>query len=83
MRVKVHVDRQTLRGQVIDNEPFSSYKEHVTNEILSLCGRVNVKPFTDYGSTCLEIAVVSEEPLTCSAYKEVLESTSIATPEVG
>ena len=65
---------------LFDDEPFSSYKENVTNELVRLCGRVNAKPFSDYDSTCPEIALVSQEPLTCSAYNDVLEAAASAAP---
>ena len=65
---------------LFDDEPFSLYKANFTDEILRLCGRVNDRPFSDYGSTCPEIALASKEPLACSAYNDLLESTASVAP---
>ena len=68
----------TLVGRIysetlFDDEPFSTYIRNATNNIVSLCERVNNSPFTDYDSTCPEISFDDGEAIDCTALSDILE----------
>ena len=66
--------------ELFENEPFATYKQDATNNIQNLCEHINAKPFSDYESTCPQIAFTSGDPVDCSALSDILESDRATTP---
>ena len=69
---------------LFEDEPFTTYLQNATDNIVGLCERVNNSPFSDYESTCPEISFVDGEAIDCSTLNSLLEDdTDMASQSRG